>query len=341
MVQLTHRADLGGANTFHLPCTARFSAEVGSVEGLRAVLAFSSAEGVPLKVLGGGSNVILPNMLSSLVLRYIGNRAWWGEWVSDTERLHHVEAGADWHGLVMALASSGWWGVENLALIPGTVGAAPIQNIGAYGVELADVVEEVHVVERASGQYRRLAQSECMFGYRDSIFKQALSEQVVIVRVVLRLSSRPTPKLAYQGLDALAGLEVLTPLMVAERVCALRRAKLPDPAEIGNAGSYFKNPVVPLALAEHLRASHQTLPTYPVAEPGFIKLAAGWLIDQCGFKGARDPSGVGVHEHQALVVVNEGHGRAEDILALETRIREAVQTRFGVTLEREPGFWGE
>ncbi|MCX2523677.1 UDP-N-acetylmuramate dehydrogenase [Larsenimonas rhizosphaerae] len=332
--------DLAARNTLRLPARAQWWCEVDTIASLRDTLAIAQSRQWRVRVLGGGSNVILPSVVSGLVLRYTGQGCWFGEWLNEADRLLHVEAGIDWHALVLRCCDAGWWGIENLALIPGTTGAAPVQNIGAYGVELSDVVHEVHLIELESGAYRILSSAQCLFGYRDSIFKQALAGQVVIVRVVLRLSRTPSPRLGYQGLTHLAEQAALSPRTVADAVTALRRSKLPDPADIGNAGSFFKNPIVSLDVIERLKRDYPSIPIYPVDSAG-AKVAAAWLIDQCGLKGLKWPEGVGIHDRQALVLTHDGRGNAEDVLALSDYIAETVQGRFGVVLEREPGFWGE
>lgn len=324
--------DLSRDNTLGLPCRAeRFVAPAG-LDELREALDLVQREGWPLTLLGGGSNLILPAWLPGLVVRP-ALRDWWLE-EGEGGCVHvHAEAAVVWHELVMALAARGLWGTENLALIPGHCGAAPIQNIGAYGVELSDVIEAVHLVHLDDGREAMLAPQACAFGYRDSIFKGALEGRVVITRLVLRLSRIPRPRLGYGDLAGRVGASP-SALEVAEAVCAIRREKLPDPAVLGNAGSFFKNPLVAADLARKLVDAHPTMPHFPQPD-GRVKLAAGWLIDQCGLKGWRQGH-FGVHERQALVLVHFGGGSALELLDFAGRVADSVRERFGVTLAREP-----
>ncbi|SBR49540.1 UDP-N-acetylmuramate dehydrogenase [Halomonas sp. HL-93] len=323
--------DLSGANTLRLPCRAERYAAPGTLAELQRVLAVARHEGWSITVLGGGSNVLLPARLSGIVIRPSLNQ-WWVQ-AQGGQLLAHVGAGVNWHRLVMALAASGLWGTENLALIPGDSGAAPVQNIGAYGVELADVLAAVQVVERATGKVRWLSCDACQFGYRDSIFKGALAESVIITRVVLKLSRLPRPTLGYGDL-AMRVPESPTPLAVANAVCAIRGEKLPDPKELANAGSFFKNPFVTDQFAEQLRQRYPDMPCFPQGN-GQTKLAAGWLIDQCGLKGFRKGA-FAVHERQALVLVHFGGGDRQGLLALANSVAAQVAKQFGVTLTSEP-----
>ncbi|MBB3191580.1 UDP-N-acetylmuramate dehydrogenase [Halomonas cerina] len=329
--------DLSSANTLSLPSRAERFVAPRTVGQLREVLVWVRQYGWPLTVLGGGSNLILPERLPGLVMQPAMTDWWLEETAGEAVRVH-VEAGVVWHELVMALARHGFWGLENLALIPGTCGAAPIQNIGAYGVELAEVLETVHLLHLDDGREVVLGVDDCAFGYRDSIFKRGLDGRVVITRLVLRLSRRPHPRLGYGDLASRIGATP-TPLEVAEAVCAIRREKLPDPEVLGNAGSFFQNPLVPAIQAEALRAAYPDMPGFP--QPGGrIKLAAGWLIERCGFKGWREGH-FGVHDRQALVLVHHGGGSAMELLAFADRVAGEVRRRFGVELEREPRLAGK
>lgn len=324
--------DLSGANTLGLPCRAEHFAEPESVSELREALALSHRNGWPLTLLGGGSNLILPARVAGLVIRP-AMRDWWLEEGEGDSVMVHAEAAVVWHELVMALAARDLWGIENLALIPGQCGAAPIQNIGAYGVELSDVIEAVHLVHLDDGHEAVLSPEGCAFGYRDSVFKGALEGRVIITRLVFRLSRTPRPRLGYGDLAGRVGASPRA-LEVAEAVCAIRREKLPDPAVLGNAGSFFKNPVVTAERARKLVEAHPTMPHF-LQSDGRIKLAAGWMIDQCGLKGWRRGH-FGVHGRQALVLVHFGGGAAGELLDFAGRVAEIVFKRFGVMLEREP-----
>ncbi|MFG6178095.1 UDP-N-acetylmuramate dehydrogenase [Halomonas sp. THAF12] len=324
--------DLTAANTLGLTCRAERLVGPANATELGEALLLAREAGWPILVLGGGSNLILPAFLPGLVIRPAMND-WWLEEVDNGSVRVHAEAGVVWHELVMALAARGLWGLENLALIPGRCGAAPIQNIGAYGVELAEHLEAVHLVHLDDGREAVLAPDDCAFGYRDSVFKHALAGRVAITRLVLRVSRTAEPRLGYGDLASRVA-EAPAALEVAEAVCAVRREKLPDPAALGNAGSFFKNPAVSAARAEALREAYPDMPSFPLAD-GRVKLAAGWLIDRCGLKGWRDGA-FGVHDRQALVLVHHGGGDAAGLLAFAARVAEAVQERFGVALEREP-----
>lgn len=324
--------DLQHANTLALPCVAEHLIAVNDPATLGAALELARQKEWPLTVLGGGSNLILPARLPGLVVQ--PSFAGWHYQMADDDTLHlRVEAGMNWHALVMATVERGWWGLENLALIPGHCGAAPIQNIGAYGVELAEVLESVEVVYCDDGRAETLPCEACDFGYRDSIFKHALAGKVVITALTLRLSRRRMPRLAYGDLAARSG-SAATPSEVAEAVCTIRREKLPDPALLGNAGSFFKNPLVGAGQAQALLAVHPQIPHFPQSD-GRVKLAAGWLIDQCGLKGYRQGA-FGVHAHQALVLVHYGGGDAEGLLTFADEVAATVRSHFGINLVREP-----
>lgn len=331
-------ASLSEHNTLGFDARAEALVEPVDIASLRRALAIGRRQFSAVTAFGGGSNVILRPRVSGLCVRYAG-RGCWLEENEESSALWHVEAGVNWHALVMSAAAGGWWGIENLALIPGSTGAAPIQNIGAYGVEVGDVLESVHVVHIESGRYEILSRDRCAFGYRDSIFKGALSGRVVIVRVVLRLSRHGSSQLGYGDLaDRVTKSETLSPLSVAEAVCAARREKLPDPQTTANAGSFFKNPVIAPEKAQGLIDLHPAMPHWQT--PDGVKLAAGWLIDQCGWRGFRK-NGVGVHDRQALVLVHHGGSDAEGMLSLAEEIALSVDKRFGVTLEREPTVIGQ
>ena len=323
--------ELTQANTLGLPCRAERFAAPATLGELRDLLNLAQDHDWPLTVLGGGSNLILPERLPGLAIQP-ALRYWWLE-SQDNQTLVHVGAGVEWHPLVMALARRGLWGVENLALIPGHCGAAPIQNIGAYGVELCDVVAAVQVLFLDTGRQVTLTPEECAFGYRDSLFKGELQGRVVITGLTLRLSRTPQPRLAYGDLAQRVTANP-TPLSIAEAVCSIRREKLPDPAILHNAGSFFKNPVVPPGQAQALLATSPDMPYFPLKD-GHVKLAAGWLIDQCGLKGWRQGH-FGVHERQALVLVHFGGGSTDELLAFAEQVAAIVADRFGVVLEREP-----
>ncbi|MDP5293670.1 UDP-N-acetylmuramate dehydrogenase [Oceanimonas sp. CHS3-5] len=279
-------------------------------------------------VVGEGSNLLFTSSFKGQVLV---NRLK-GISVTETEDAWRVtvQGGENWHELVCYCLEHGMLGLENLALIPGTAGAAPIQNIGAYGVELSRFCEQVESYNWHSGEIHVWPANECAFGYRDSVFKHGAREHLIL-SITLRLPKAWQPVLGYGPLAELG--DHATARQVFEQVCATRRAKLPDPAELGNAGSFFKNPKVSQAQGEALKQAWPGLPLYP-AEGGLVKLAAGWLIDQAGLKGTV-VGGAAVHQQQALVLVNRGGATAEDILRLAELVRERVNDHFGVVLEPE------
>ncbi|GAA4343104.1 UDP-N-acetylmuramate dehydrogenase [Pigmentiphaga soli] len=337
--------DLTALNTLGLTSHAARYVRIERADALPALAAAAEAVGcgtaaagraAGLLLLGGGSNVVLPPEVPALVahialrgIRVLRRDA--GGTVVE------AAAGEPWHALVEYCVGQGWGGLENLALIPGTVGAAPVQNIGAYGVELADRFESLTAFDLQAGRWVEMAAGDCRFGYRDSVFKREPGRWA-IAAVRLRLPAPWRPVLGYPDLSADAasapGRAGIAPRDVFDAVCRIRRAKLPDPAVLGNAGSFFKNPVVDAATHDALKARFPDLVAY--AQPGgAYKLAAGWLIDRRGWKGRR-MGPAGVHERQALVLVNHGGARAADIMALAAAIQTDVQAAYGVWLEPEP-----
>ncbi len=328
--------DLQSLNTLRLPCRAEHFAEVRSIPQLRACLARARARKWPVTVLGGGSNVILPDMLPGLVLR---NELAGFELLESagSARMLRVGAGENWHALVLRTLQQGWGGLENLSLIPGSAGAAPIQNIGAYGVELAECFLELQACRISDGSLRTFALHDCAFGYRDSVFKGACRDEFVITSLTIRLDTGARVHTGYAELAReLAAAEIVdpTPQQVSEAVIRIRSRKLPDPAVIGNAGSFFKNPVIDADHFTRLQGAEPGIVGHEQPDGGF-KVAAGWLIDQCGWKGHRQGA-VGVHDRQALVLTHDGSGNAGQLLNLAEKIRADVQQRFGIALEIEP-----
>lgn len=330
------QADLTVYNTLGFKATAERLILPDSLAACREALALAATHDWPMTLLGGGSNVVLRPYLPGVVI--VPSAKTYRFESVDEEIVHlHADAGVDWPTLVVEACRAGYWGIENLALIPGRCGAAPVQNIGAYGVELADVLERVEVLY-LDGREATLSAAQAKFGYRDSIFKQELAGRCLITGIVLRLRRSAEPILGYGDLTSRVSLPC-TPLDVANAVSAIRREKLPDPRVTGNAGSFFKNPVVPRAQGDALLAQYPQMPHFSAGEAS-IKVPAAWLIDQCGFKGCvRDT--VGVHDRQALVLINRGGGDAEALLALADEIERTVRTRFDITLEREPRILGQ
>jgi UDP-N-acetylmuramate dehydrogenase len=325
-------------NTFGIAARARAYLAVREVGQLAAVMADPALSKLPRLLLGGGSNIVLTGDVDALVLHMAieGKEILAG---SATHTLVRCGGGESWHGFVQWTLAQGLGGLENMSLIPGTVGAAPIQNIGAYGTELKDVFHALTVYDLGSGELRTMDGAACRFGYRDSIFKHGAGQGLVIVDVTFALPRAWQPNLRYGELAQAvqdAGLAAPSAQQVSDIVVAIRQRKLPDPAVIGNAGSFFKNPVVTRARCDALLAEHPALVHH--AQPdGSAKLAAGWLIDQCGWKG-RTMGAAGVYPKQALVLVNNGGATGAEVLALARAIQADVAARYGVTLETEPVF---
>lgn len=333
-----HDVDLQPLNTFGLPARARAVATITDATQLAALAARPDWRAARRLVLGGGSNVILNGDFDGLVLKVAlpGRRL-----VTEDAEAWYVEAGAgeNWHDFVRWTLDHDWPGLENLSLIPGTVGAAPIQNIGAYGLELADRFHALTAVQFEPGPALQLTRADCRFGYRDSVFKHELADTALITSVTFRLPKRWQPVARYADvaaeLDAQRIVEP-TPGDISDAVIAIRRRKLPDPAVIGNAGSFFKNPIVDVPTFARLAGEHPGVPHYPQPD-GSIKLAAGWLIDRAGWKG-RSLGPVGAFDRQALVLVNRGGATGADVRRAAAAIQRDVAKRFGVHLEPEPVF---
>ena len=325
--------DLSGCNTFGLASRAQACVDIVEATQVDA-LAHLARQYSSLLILGGGSNLVLPAVVPGLVARMAlkGVRL-----VAEDDEVRIIEAAAGevWHDFVATCVERGWNGLENLALIPGTVGASPVQNIGAYGIEIQDRFDSLTAFDLHAGEWTQMDAAQCRFAYRDSVFKHEPGRWIVTA-VRFTLPKAWQPVLDYPDLQRHPALAGKTPTAadIFDAVSEVRRAKLPDPAVIGNAGSFFKNPVVTQAKYEALRAAYPSLVAYAQPDGGW-KLAAGWLIDQCGWKG-RSMGAAGVHERQALVLVNRGGAQAADILALAGAIRADVAARYGVELEAEP-----
>jgi UDP-N-acetylmuramate dehydrogenase len=330
------RVNLRALNTFGLPAVAARLVRVRSAADVRRVVDDPALGPAAKFILGGGSNVVFTRDPPGPVLKVevMGRRL-----VQAREDAWIVEfgAGENWHEAVAWTLAQGWPGLENLALIPGTCGAAPVQNIGAYGVELADRFESLDAVDLITGRTVTLDRAACRFGYRDSVFKQHLAGKSVITHVRLRLPRPWQPMLGYLDLQrriAETGNTAPDAGTIFEWVCAIRRTKLPDPAHIGNVGSFFKNPVVTADQCRDIIDRNPELVHYPMPD-GSVKLAAGWLIDACGWKG-KAVGGAGVYDKQALVLVNRGGATGGEVVTLARAIQESVYGRFGIRLEPEP-----
>ncbi len=341
MNHLKSNFDLSNYNTFGVSARAERFGRFATVDVLRDLL--QEAGTPPTLLLGGGSNVLLLDRLPGVVFH---NEMPGFTTVEETEDtvLLRVGAGENWHTTVLRTLDAGWQGIENLALIPGSVGAAPVQNIGAYGVELQDVFERLDALEWATGKIRAFDRADCRFGYRDSYFKREGKSRYCILAVYLRLRKRHfQTNTSYGAIRQTLGLEATQresdPRRIAEAVIAIRSSKLPDWRLLGNAGSFFKNPIVTAEQHTALLAQHPDVPAYPLPN-GHYKLAAGWLIDRAGWKGRRIGA-VGCYEKQALVIVNYGGATGAEILAFSRAVAGDVEAKFGVALEREVNLVGQ
>lgn len=320
-------------NTFGIDASTQFWGHAVNIEDIKEGLTFSRDK--KLLILGGGSNLLLLNNWNGLSL-HIGLRGI--ETIGEDNDYYYVKAwaGENWHQFVLHCLDNNLGGIENLSLIPGNVGASPMQNIGAYGVEIKDVFYELEAIHRKDLSLKTFSNRECEFDYRSSIFKTKAKDEYIILNVTFRFSKKPVLNTSYgaieQELDRM-GVENPDIKDVSNAVVAIRSSKLPDPARIGNAGSFFKNPVVPLSDFSKLKNQFDDIPAYPQPD-GTVKLAAGWLIEKAGWKGKK-MGNYGVHTNQALVLVNYGGAKGQDIYNLSEEILVDIKTKFGVVLERE------
>lgn len=341
MIRFLKDFPLASFTTFAVAANARQFASVSSEQALMEWCA-ASGRATPPFLMGGGSNLLITRDIEAPVLQIAprGSRIVFDE---GSTVLVEAMAGEPWHTFVLWTLAQGLYGLENLSLIPGFVGAAPVQNIGAYGVEIAECCDSVLAIDKLTGDSREFTNRECAFGYRDSVFKQGAEgnrDRYAITRVRFRLSRRFTPRLDYgelKGELAQAGISAPTAQDVSRAVIAIRSRKLPDPAKLANAGSFFKNPVVHPAAAQALRERFPAIPSYPAGKE-HVKLAAGWLIEQAGWKGRRlsPGSSAAVHDRHALVLVNHGGATGAELWALAQAIQKDVQQKFGILLEPEP-----
>jgi UDP-N-acetylmuramate dehydrogenase len=322
-------------NTFGIQAYTHYFVEADSSRALAEILAYPEFKGLTKLILGGGSNLLFTQNFEGLTIK---NNIKGIAVVREDSDFYFVKAGAgeNWHQLVMYCVENGYAGLENLSLIPGNVGASPMQNIGAYGVEIKDVFESLEAIEIETGQIKTFTNSDCKFGYRESIFKNDLKGRFIICSVTFRLNKKPRFNTSYGAIEQeleKMGIKELSIKAISDAVIHIRRSKLPDPAQIGNAGSFFKNPVVAQSQYEALKAKFPEIPAYPQPD-GTVKLAAGWLIEKSGLKGYRKGD-AGIHEKQALVLVNYGKATGEEIFRLSAYVLDKVYENFGVRLERE------
>jgi len=322
-------------NTFGIDVKARLMASVTSSSELQEVLLSPEFQEMPNLILGGGSNILFTGDFEGLVAKVDLEGI---EKVNEDDQ--HVwikgQAGENWHQFVLYCIENEWGGIENLSLIPGTLGAAPMQNVGAYGVEIKEVFYELEAVNAQTGELGKFKAADCEFGYRTSVFKTNLKDKYVVTSVTLRLDKEHKFRTDYRGVkEALETMDegTLSIRKISNAIIKIRQAKLPDPQEIGNAGSFFKNPVVELIDFEGLKAEFEKIPGYELPED-HVKIPAAWLIDQCGWKGYTK-SGIGVHKNQALVLVNHGGGLGSDIKNLAEEIKKSVAEKFGIILDPE------
>jgi len=333
MVLQEHKS-LRDEHTFGIQASARFFIEITREEDVIPVLSSLHADHQPLLFLGDGSNILFTDNFPGTVIRL--NTKGISVAGQDEEFISvRVAAGEIWDDVVAYCVQMGWGGIENLSLIPGRTGASPIQNIGAYGVELKEVLQEVEAVHWATHEKRIFSRDDCRFGYRESVFQNKLRGQYLITSVTLRLEKRPKLQLGYGSVKLeLDRSGILSPTIqdVRDVICRIRRNKLPDPSVAGNAGSFFRNPVIRVDQLQKLKNQYPDIVSY--ADPNGVKLAAAWLIDQCNWKGKRSGD-AGVHQEQPLVLVNYGNATGQEILTLASMIRQSVYVRFGILLEPE------
>ncbi len=323
-------------NTFGIDVRAKFYVQVESVEQLKELIQSDIYKKEKILILGGGSNILFTHDFEGLVVKMFIKGI---EKVDETDTHIRIKSGAglSWHELVMYCVDHNWGGIENLSLIPGTVGAAPMQNIGAYGVEIKNVIDQVECIDAITGEMRYFNNEECCFGYRESVFKQELKEKYFISSVTLSVTKKNhhmnTSYGAIQETLSQRGVLDATIRDVSDAVIYIRKIKLPDPSVIGNAGSFFKNPIINNEQYQTLKLLYPDMPGYsPVNQE--VKIPAGWLIERCGWKG-KTINNIGVHKHQALVLVNYGGGKGNEILQLADKIKQSVEEKFGIKLMSE------
>ncbi|MEN2283065.1 UDP-N-acetylmuramate dehydrogenase [Algoriphagus sp. SE2] len=324
-------------NTFSLDKKARFFTSVNSREQLIEALIWARNLGIEVFILGGGSNILLTQDINSLVIKIEISGI---DVVKENSEFIWVKVGAgeNWHNFVLHAIENNWAGVENLSLIPGTVGASPMQNIGAYGIEVKDVFHSLRALNRASLEQKEFNSEECKFGYRESVFKNELKGKFIITSVTFKLKKKPNFNLDYGAIKEVLAVEAdseLTLRAVSDAVIKIRQSKLPDPKEIGNAGSFFKNPTISKDSWLKLQQTYPKIPGYDLPEG--MKVPAAWLIDQCGWKGKRFGE-IGVHENQPLVLVNFGQGDGLEVKLLSEKIQQSVNEKFGIDLIPEVNF---
>lgn len=337
--RVTHDAPMRERNTFGIAAKARWLLEIDDFAALPVALAQQQWRDAPLLPLGAGSNLLFAGDHDGIALAFNARNV---RIIRDGDvATVRAEAGLPWHDFVLWSLEHGFCGLENLSLIPGSIGAAPIQNIGAYGVEIGEFIETIEAFDRQRGEFVRISRADCAFGYRDSMFKRD-ADRYIIVAVEFRLPRSRELKTGYAGIaEELAALGVTAPNArdMSNAIINIRQRKLPDPKQVGNAGSFFKNPIVPLAQAEALQREHERIPVFGAGDDALRKVSAAWLIEQAGWKGFREGD-AGVSADHALVLVNHGNATGVQLLDLARRIAASVHERFGLWIEPEPRIIG-
>lgn len=336
---IQENVNLKNYNTFHVSAYAKYFSDITNIDDLQEVLSFSQKKQLPFMIIGQGSNLLFKEDYPGLIIELnIKGK----ELINEDDEYFYIKAqcGENWHNFVQYCLQAGYYGLENLSLIPGTVGAAPVQNIGAYGVELSEYLHELEALEIASGKHVKFSKEDCQLSYRHSIFKAELKDKLVITNVTFKLCRQAQININYPALgDALSAYdpEEINPQLISDTVCNIRRSKLPDPAELGNAGSFFWNPIVSQEKFFMMQKDNPEIVAYPYLEENQeqqYKLAAAWLIDQAGWKGHREGD-VGVHEEHALVLVNFGKATGAELHDLSLRIQQSVKEKFDIELRPE------
>ncbi|MDH5474853.1 MAG: UDP-N-acetylmuramate dehydrogenase [Cyclobacteriaceae bacterium] len=335
-MKIVNNFSLKNLNTFGINSIAKLYTEISTENDLISLVGNKYYQQNKHLILGGGSNILLTSNFDGLVIK---NNIKGIEIVEENE--HHIwvkaNSGEVWHDFVKYCITKNYGGVENLSLIPGTVGAAPMQNIGAYGVEIKDVFDSLSAIEKATGKSQSFSLADCRFDYRESIFKNEVLNQFFITSVTFKLTKKDHVfNISYGAIRDMLGATPPSLKNISDVVIKIRQSKLPDPTKIGNSGSFFKNPTIEKIVFEELNATFKTMPNYQLSN-GKTKIAAGWLIEQCGWKGKRFGE-VGVHEKQALVLVNYGNGKGKDIVLLAEKIQKSVLEKFDIKLQTEVNF---
>ena len=332
-MQISKNASLKSHNSFGIDVDCRYLVKLHNIQDIDEVLAAKQFRNIPRLILGGGSNVLFRKNYDGLVI-LVSNAGI--QLLDEDEQNFYIQAsaGENWHHFVQHCLQHGWAGLENLSLIPGTVGAAPMQNIGAYGVELSDRFHALSAIDLSTSERLSFDRKACQFGYRDSLFKRQRG-RYLITDITVKLARQPEWTLDYAGIrESLKESEPVTAIAISDAVCRLRRSKLPDPEVLGNAGSFFKNPVVSQQLHKQLSDRYPDIPAWP-AEQSRYKLSAAWLIEQCGWKGKRRED-AGLYDKHALILVNYGHASGAALWQLAESVMHSVEDRFGISLEPEP-----